>query len=74
MFDFSSCQRIAFTARAVRQGDVGFITFIEEVPALMAWGASREEAECNLKRRFAAFVAEQRNLGNLRKELTVIWM
>jgi len=74
MFDFSSCQRIAFTARAVRQGDVGFITFIEEVPALMAWGSSLGEAECNLKRRFAAFVAEQRNLGNLRKELTVIWM
>jgi hypothetical protein len=74
MFDPSSCQRIAFTARAVRQGDVGFITFIEEVPALMAWGSSLGEAECKLKRRFAAFVAEQRSLGNLRKELKVVWL
>ena len=74
MFDFSSSQRIAFTAWAVRQGEVGFITFIEEVPALMAWGSSRGEAECNLKRRFAAFVAEQRSHGNLRKALAVVWL
>lgn len=74
MFDFSSRHRIAFTARAVRQGDVGFITFIEEVPALMAWGSSREEAECNLKKRFAVFVAEQRSLGNLQGELEVLWL
>jgi predicted RNase H-like HicB family nuclease len=74
MVDFSPCGRITFTARAVRQGEVGYITFIEEVPALLAWGSSREEAECNLKKRFATFVAEQRSLGNLRKALAVVWL
>ncbi|MEA2416440.1 MAG: hypothetical protein QOI58_3097 [Thermoanaerobaculia bacterium] len=74
MVYFSLGQAITFTARAVRQGEVGYITFKEEVPALMAWGCSREEAECNLKKRFAAFVTEQRNIGKLREELAVVWL
>lgn len=77
MFDFSSAipqhQRITFHAQAVRQGRVGYIAFIEEVPALMAWGSTCEEAEWNLKKRFAAFVARERNAGNLVSELIVAW-
>jgi predicted RNase H-like HicB family nuclease len=78
MLDFSTAipqsLRITFTAQAVRQGNVGFIAFIEEVPALMAWGSSRQEAEWNLKRRFAAYVALERKVGNLRGELAVVWL
>ena len=63
-----------FTAKMVRQGEVGFIAFIEQVPALMAWGSSRSEAESNLKKRFAAWVALERRHGNLRGELAVLWV
>jgi predicted RNase H-like HicB family nuclease len=77
MFDSSSVSpdplRTEFSARAVRQGAVGYIAFIEEIPALMAWGSSREEAECNMKKRFAAFVARERSQGNLQSELVVRW-
>lgn len=77
MFDSCSASpdplQTEFTARAVRQGATGYIAFIEEVPALMAWGSTREEAEWNLKKRFAAFVARERNQGNLQSELVVRW-
>lgn len=63
-----------FTARHVRQGEVGFIAFIEQVPALMAWGATRENAEANLKKRFAAWVALERSHGDLLDEFTVLWV
>jgi predicted RNase H-like HicB family nuclease len=63
-----------FTARHVRQGSVGFIAFVEQVPALMAWGATREEAESNLKKRFAAWVALERSHGNLLDEFTLFWV
>jgi hypothetical protein len=56
------------------QGSVGYITFIEEIPALMVWGFSREEAEWNLKKRFAAWIARERNTGNLKAELEVTWL
>jgi hypothetical protein len=76
MFDFSGrfpqSQRITFTQQTVRQGNVGYIAFIEEVPALMAWGSSRQEAEWHLKKRFAAFVARERSTGNLEGELEVV--
>ena len=76
MFDFSERfpqpLRITFTQRTVRQGVVGYIAFIEEVPALMAWGSSEREAEWNLKKRFAAFVARERSEGNLNGELEVV--
>lgn len=63
-----------FTARILPQGMVGFIAFIEEIPALMAWGVTRSDAERSLKKRFSARVAYERSHGNLPGEIMVIWL
>jgi predicted RNase H-like HicB family nuclease len=64
----------AFTGRVMRHATGGFVAFLEEVPTLLAYGATPDEAEWNLRPPFAEYVAKERSEGRLCGEIRVLWM
>jgi len=63
-----------FTGRVMRHAKGGFIAFIDEVPGLDAHGATPDEAEWNLRRPFAEYVAKERSESRLCGKIRVLWM
>ena len=64
----------AFTGRVMRHARGGFVAFLEEVPTLLAYGATPDEAEWNLRSPFGEYVAKERSEGRLCGEIRVLWM
>jgi predicted RNase H-like HicB family nuclease len=58
----------------MRHAEGGFVAFIDEVPSLSAGGSTPDEAEWNLRRPFAEYVAKERSEGRLCEEIRVLWM
>lgn len=58
----------------MRNARGGFVAFLEEVPTLVAYGTTPDEAEWNLRLPFAEYVAKERSEGRLCGEIRVLWM
>lgn len=64
----------AYTGRVMRHAGGGYVAFIEEVPGVGVRGPTPDEAEWNLRRPFAEYVATERSEGRLCGEIRVLWM